>query len=84
MKPLEITGAVIQGRRRALGYTQQQMADILNKSLASYAKKERGEIGFSLDEAATVAEVLGFSMEDFDEAFLNSRLTNRNHNGITA
>lgn len=81
MKPLEITGATIQGRRRALGYTQQQMADILNKSIESYRKKKRGEVGFSLNEAVTVAEALGFSLDDFNEAFLNGKLTNQRSRG---
>lgn len=81
MKSLEITGATIQGRRRALGYTQQQMADILNKSIESYRKKERGEVGFSLNEAVTVAEALGFSLDDFNEAFLNGKLTNQRSRG---
>lgn len=47
MKQLEIKGArVIKGRRIMLGYSQQQMAELINKSKSSYVKKESGEVPF--------------------------------------
>lgn len=52
MKQLEIKGArVIKGRRIMLGYSQQQMAELINKSKSSYVKKESGEVPFSINEA---------------------------------
>ena len=60
MKQLEIKGArVIKGRRIMLGYSQQQMAELINKSKSSYVKKESGEVPFSINEAFWLLTNLG-------------------------
>lgn len=48
----------VKGYRQMLGYTQDEMAEVLNISKSSYFLKESGEREFTLSEAkAFVAEV---------------------------
>ena len=81
MKQLEIKGArVIKGRRIMLGYSQQQMAELINKSKSSYVKKESGEV--SINEAILVADKLGLDLEDFNEVFLGGQLKQESRDKI--
>lgn len=56
--------------RRMRNISQEQMAKYIGKSLNSYRKKETGETKFYVDEAYSICEVLGMSMDDisFGEA----------------
>ncbi len=69
MKPLEIKGA-----RTRLGYTQQYVADQLNVTVNSYHKKESGRVRFTDDEKVVLAEVLQFSLEQFNDFLFDGRL----------
>lgn len=63
MKPREIKGA-----RTRLGYTQQFMADQLNMTKDSYAKRETGVVRFTDKQKVQVARLLELSpwqMNDF-------------------
>ena len=83
MKQLEIKGArVIKGRRIMLGFSQQQMAELINKSKSSYVKKESGEVPFSINEAILVADKLGLDLEDFNEVFLGGQLKQESRDKI--
>ena len=53
MKPREIKGA-----RTRLGYTQQFMADQLNMTKDSYAKRETGVVRFTDKQKVQVARLL--------------------------
>lgn len=45
--------------RERCNLTQQQVADILNKSVSAYSKIERGENSISIDEEGILADLLG-------------------------
>lgn len=63
MKPREIKGA-----RTRLGYTQQFMADQLNMTKDSYAKRETGVVRFTDTQKVQVARLLELTplqMNDF-------------------
>ena len=47
----------LRGRRVEKGYTQNDMAESIEKSVDSYAKKERGEIFFTPTEMLTIGMV---------------------------
>ena len=75
METLGIEGTrIIKGRRITLGYSQQQMAELINRSTSSYTKKESGEVPFSISEAILVSEKLGLDLDDFNEIFLGGQL----------
>ena len=61
MKPLELKAARVR-----LGYSQQDIADLLEISIHSYHKKERGEVKFSDTEKIQVAKILGFTLEQLN------------------
>lgn len=61
MKPMEIKGA-----RARLGFTQRNMADKLNLSVATYNQKENGRVQFTDGEKVYIGEILGLSMEQIN------------------
>lgn len=70
MKPLEIKGA-----RTRLGYTQQNLADVLGISVHSYRKKESGACKFTEKEKFEIARILGFSLSQLDEILFDGELS---------
>ena len=64
----------LKGLRIAKGKTQSYMGKHIEKSLDSYAKKERGEVFFTPDEMAIVASDLGMTFEQFNGIFFDSKL----------
>ena len=56
------------------GYTQSDMAEKIEKSTDSYAKKERGEVEFTPDEMRIVAIALDFDFELFNYIFFGNKL----------
>lgn len=48
----------LKGKRISMGYTQEDMAKMLNISLSSYNLKENGERDFSMDEVRRILELL--------------------------
>ena len=69
MKPLEIKGA-----RTRLGYTQKQMADLLNMSVHSYRKKESGHYKFTEKEKFEVGKILNLSIEQLNDYLFDSKM----------
>lgn len=69
MKPLEIKGA-----RARLGYKQQYMADNLGISVATYRKKESGEIKFTAKESAKVATILELTPSQTNDFLFDGEL----------
>ena len=45
-----MNGQMLKGFRVGKGRTQKDIGDVIEKSTDSYAKKERGEVEFTLDE----------------------------------
>ena len=56
------------------GFTQADMAEKIEKSNDSYAKKERGEVEFTPDEMCIVAIALEMDFELFNYIFFDNRL----------
>ena len=56
------------------GYTQAEMAEKIEKSNDSYAKKERGEVEWTPDEMCIVAIALDMDFELFNYIFFDNRL----------
>ena len=56
------------------GFTQADMAEMIEKSLDSYAKKERGEVIFTPEEMCIVAIALGMTYELFNYIFFDDNL----------
>ncbi len=49
-------GRIIRQCREEAGKLQKDIAHLLNITVATYSKKENGDIGLTLDEAKTLAE----------------------------
>lgn len=64
----------LKGLRIARGKTQSYMGERIEKSLDSYAKKERGEVLFTPEEMAIVASELEMTFEQFNAIFFTNRL----------
>ena len=56
------------------GLTQAEMAEKIEKSNDSYAKKERGEVEWTPDEMCIVAIALDMDFELFNYIFFGNRL----------
>ena len=56
------------------GYTQAEMAEKIEKSNDSYAKKERGEVEWTPDEMRIVAIALEMDFELFNYIFFGNKL----------
>jgi len=69
MKPLEIKGA-----RTRLGYSQQQMAEMLEMSVHSYQKKESGHIKFTETEKFKLGKLLQLSLEQLNDYLFDGQL----------
>ena len=72
-----MNGQKLKGFRVEKGKTQRDMGDMIEKSFDSYAKKERGEVEFTLDETAVIAIETGMSFEEFNAIFYDGRLPYR-------
>ncbi|WP_020200628.1 helix-turn-helix domain-containing protein [Cupriavidus sp. WS] len=56
-------GAAVQGKRIALGLTQQQLAEMANVSRQSLNGIEQGHVNATLDTLGRLLDVLGLSLE---------------------
>lgn len=62
---------VLLGERKAKNMTQEEVAKLLGISKSSYARRERGNAQFDLDEAKRLSEILDIKVQDlFPEFFL--------------
>ena len=69
-----MNGQLLKGFRVGKGKTQSDMGDMIEKSTDSYAKKERGEVEFTLEETVVIAIETGMKFEDFNAIFYDGRL----------
>jgi len=67
-----ILGARIRSLREAKGFTQEQMAEVMNCSRQKYARLEKGVIDISYASILTVTRVLGIKVEDITSAINNT------------
>ena len=58
----EVLSRNIKAARKASGYTQQQIAEILDMSTLNYGRLERGQRKVSLEKLAKMAEAFGCSV----------------------
>ena len=68
----------LKGYRVERGKTQKNYADMIEKSVDSYAKKERGEVEITLEEAKIIAVGSGMGFDDFNAIFFDGTLPYRN------
>ena len=73
-----MNGLMLKGFRVGKGKTQSDFGAMIEKSFDSYAKKERGEVEFTLDETAVIAIETGMSFEEFNAIFYDGSLPFRN------
>lgn len=69
-----MNGMMLKGYRVGRGLTQKDVGDMIEKSTDSYAKKERGEVEFTLPEAAVIAVQTEMEFDDFNAIFFDGRL----------
>ena len=52
-------------KRKEKNITQEKMAEIIGKKASTYAKKERGELPITIDEAKKICEFLDCELNIF-------------------
>lgn len=67
--------------RQREGLSQREMAAAIEKSVDSYAKKERGEVSFFPDEILKATLRLNLSYEQFNLIFFDNHLPFRKNEG---
>ena len=60
--------------RKRKGKSKEDMAALIGKSVVSYGKKERGEVGFSDEEKVIVARELDLTPEQVNVIFFDGCL----------
>jgi len=63
--------------RKRKNKSKEDMAAAIGKSLVSYAKKERGAVGFSDEEKVIVARELDLTTEQVNAIFFDGNLPKR-------
>ena len=63
--------AILRKKREEKGYTAEDMARVIDKSVPNYSMKENGKIKFSVNEALKIADFLDEKVEDI---FLRTNL----------
>lgn len=61
----EIFLSVIKAKRKALGYSQQEMGKRLGLSTSQYNKLEIGYSEITLDKLVEICNILGLNIENF-------------------
>lgn len=62
---------ILRKKREEKGYTAEDMARVIDKSVPNYSMKENGKIKFSVNEALKIADFLDEKVEDI---FLRTNL----------
>lgn len=63
MANLEAIGKRIQIRRKQLGYTQEQLADMMNVSIQMVSNLERGNKAIRIDNLINLSQILNTSID---------------------
>ncbi len=66
-KQQEIIANTVKKHRIAMGYTQQELADVSNISLRSIQRIEKGQVNPRIHTLKVLAEHLGFSLDFLKE-----------------
>lgn len=69
----------LKGLRISKGKSQLYMSKCIEKSLDSYAKKERGSVFFTPKEMSVVAHELNMTFEQFNDIFFDRTLPYGNY-----
>ena len=65
-KAYSVDYAKVKGARKASGYTQKKVADIIGMHASNYCQFERGNAGIKKDQLAKAAKLFGI---DYDDCF---------------
>lgn len=57
--------------------TQEEVAELLGVTLATYNRKELGLVDFKRDEVLRLAGILDLTLQDVNKIFFDSKLTDR-------
>ena len=63
MADLIAIGKRIQGRRKQMGYTQEQLADMMNVSIQMVSNLERGNKAIRIDNLINLSRILDVSTD---------------------
>lgn len=66
--------AELKAERIRKGKGSKEMAELIGKTYDAYAKKERGEVKFDLEEVVVVTHDLGLNFEKFNAIFFDGKL----------
>lgn len=66
--------AELRAERIRQGKDTEYMGKLIEKTTDAYAKKERGEVKFSLEETAVVSSDLGLDFDKFNCIFFDGKL----------
>ena len=69
-----MNGQMLKGFRVGKGKTQTDYGNVIEKSTDSYAKKERGEVEFTLNEAMLIVVNSDMTFEQFNDIFFDGCL----------
>lgn len=82
MDNLVTNGLELKLARIRANFSQQEVANRLGKTLASYSKKERGETIFLPSEILELTLMFGLDYEQFNFIFFNNKLPFRNKKAV--
>ena len=66
----------LKGFRAMAGKTQPEMANELGMTTKSYNHKENNKAPIKVEEALNIALILGMTLDDVNDIFFDSKLTN--------
>lgn len=65
---------LLKSKRVEKGKTQSFAASLIEKSVDSYAKKERGEVAFTPAEISALTKGFELTFNEFNDIFFDSKL----------
>lgn len=67
----------LKGMRVSKGLTQERISKHIKMTITTYNRKELGLVQFTNQEILSVATILNMTLQDVNEVFFDSKLTER-------
>ena len=74
MKKVKTKTNMLKARRVQYGYSQTDVSEVLDMTMTTYGKKERGDLDFSQSEIYTLKDLLHLTNEEVFEFFFSELL----------
>lgn len=74
MEKVKTKTNMLKARRVQYDYSQTDVAEVLDMTMTTYGKKERGDLDFSQSEIYTLKKLLNLTNEEVIEFFLSEML----------